>query len=260
MDFLIESALLTHGLRSVTDDQIARSFPDGTDNIAWVDAGRVTISGVGDFLAFRARAGQVGRIDCRTLDGALRLGASGALTASGTMEVCAREGIGLAVTCGMGGIGDIRGEELCPDLPALRDIPVTLISTAPKDMLDRGATIGWLREAGVMTLGVGRGVTTGYVFVGEPVALDGWTSGDTPPERLPSGGLLVLNEIPERRRVADRSILAEAVLYAREAQGRGEAFHPAANARIDELTAGESSRIQLASIVANAALARSWTS
>ena len=58
-------------------------------------------------------------------------GISGALTASGTMAVCRERHIPLAVTCGMGGIGDIKGEELCPDLPALRDIPVALISTSP---------------------------------------------------------------------------------------------------------------------------------
>lgn len=48
---------------------------------------------------------------------------SGALTASGTMAVCVKMGIPVAITCGMGGIGDIKGEELCPDLPALQQIP-----------------------------------------------------------------------------------------------------------------------------------------
>lgn len=95
MEYLVESALLTHGLKSVSNETIKLVEKQ-----------------------------------------------SGALTASGTMAVCVKMGIPVAITCGMGGIGDIKGEELCPDLPALQQIPVVLISAGPKDMLDRKATIG----------------------------------------------------------------------------------------------------------------------
>ena len=63
------------------------------------------------------------------------------------MAVCKKLGIPAAVTCGMGGIGEIKGEELCPDLPALAEIPIILISTGPKDMLERKATVSWLTSS-----------------------------------------------------------------------------------------------------------------
>ena len=39
--FLIESALLTHGLVSISNEEMLRRWPQELDNIAWVDAGRV---------------------------------------------------------------------------------------------------------------------------------------------------------------------------------------------------------------------------
>ena len=260
MEYIVESALLTHGLRSVGDDAIAEAWPAGEDRVAWVDRGRVMIGGIEDYLPFRNRAAELARIDCYRLAEAEANGASGALTASGTMAVCARLGVRLAVTCGMGGIGDIKGEELCPDLPALRDIPVSLLSTGPKDMLDRAATVAWLRGEGVRVLGATRDVTTGYVLVGDPVALDGTLPADPVEIRreVECARLLILNEIPEAERWNDPAIIEAAVRAGKEAEARGAYFHPAANAKIDELTGGESSFAQLRSLVANVRLAAGW--
>ncbi len=146
--FLVESALFTHGLVSLSNKTLLDSWPEELDNIVWVDAGKVIVGSMEEYLSFRDRAAQLCRISCDTLELSLASGISGALTASGTMAVCQRMGLSLAVTCGMGGIGDIRGEALCPDLPALRDIPVALLSTSPKDMLDIPATICWLDGRG----------------------------------------------------------------------------------------------------------------
>ena len=100
--------------------------------ITWIDHGEIRIGDIDEFLEFRSRASAYPRIDCDLLEKALVEKQSGALTASGTMAVCVKMGIPVAITCGMGGIGDIKGEELCPDLPALQQIPVILISAGPK--------------------------------------------------------------------------------------------------------------------------------
>ena len=42
--FLIESALLTHGLVSISNEEMLRRWPQELDNIAWVDAGQVVIT------------------------------------------------------------------------------------------------------------------------------------------------------------------------------------------------------------------------
>ena len=250
MKYLIETALLTHGLRSLSNEYILEHWDLPEASIAWVCRGEIKIGTIKEYLSFRTEAQSAIRIDCEILEKALKDGMSGALTASGTMAVCSRMGIPAAVTCGMGGIGEIKGEELCPDLPALAEIPVILISAGPKDMLDRQATISWLVSHGVQMIGARRSFCTGYVFTGETVGLQGilGTKELSPP-------LLIIHEIPEEQRIRDREILMKAVEEGRRAQQEGRYFHPAANGKIDQLTAGYSSEIQLRSLLENARLA-----
>lgn len=257
MDYLIETALLTHGLRSLSNEYLKAHWTLSEAPVAWVCKGEIKIGTLEEYLSFRSEAQSAIRIDCEILEQALHDGRSGALTASGTMAVCRKLGIPMAVTCGMGGIGDIKGEELCPDLPALAEIPVILVSTGPKDMLDRQATISWLTSHGVQVIGAERNFCTGYVFTGEAVQLQGVLK-DSAFANQPGflrPPLLIINEIPEEKRVTDRQILAEAVAEGKRAEQEGRYFHPAANGKIDELTDGYSSEIQLASLLANAELA-----
>lgn len=257
MKYLVETALLTHGLRSLSNDYLRAHWILPEAPIAWVYKGEIKIGSMEEYLSFRTEAQSAIRIDCKILEKALREGLSGALTASGTMAVCRKFGIPMAVTCGMGGIGDIKGEELCPDLPALADIPVILISAGPKDMLDRKSTISWLTSHGVQVVGARRDFCTGYLFVGDPVKLQGTLnlSGLEKQEGSLQPPLLIIHEIPEEERSSDRRILAEAVAEGKRAEAEGRYFHPAANGKIDELTGGRSSEIQLASLLANAELA-----
>ena len=212
MNCLIETALLTHGLRSIANEELAQSWHCPDAILAWVDGGELKLGPIGEYLPFRERSEEHIRIDCDHLEEALQTGASGALTASGTMAACRKLDIPVAITCGMGGIGDLRGEELCPDLPALMNIPVALISTSPKDMLDRPATLDWLRRHGVHTAGE---PCTGYLFCGEPVALElplSSCNNEAAVRRLTAnGGLLILNPIPEKERVQNY-LLAKSIM------------------------------------------------
>lgn len=256
--FLVETCLLTHGLRSIADDEILSAWPDGLSCITWVDEGSIRIGSAAEYILFRRRCRELdfGRIDSEGLEEALSSGGSGALTASGTMAVCERLGVPLAVTCGVGGICDIKGEELCPDLPALRDIPVSLIATAPKDMLDIEATLRWLADNGVRVIGADSSRCTGYIFNSADVPLQGRLDGGLPSAR---GRLLILNGIPAGERIQDASMIRLGIAAGKRAEAAGGIYHPAANAEFDRLTGGESSRIQLRSIIANAMLARHLT-
>ena len=251
--FLIESALLTHGLSSISEEEMLEAWPDYLDNIVWVDGGEIMIGGMEDYLPFRRRFKDVIRIDCDSFQSCLDQKVSGALTASGTMELCRRSGIRLAVTCGMGGIGNVPGEELCPDLPALVTIPVALISTSPKDMLDIEATLKWLSSHGVRILGVGSEYCTGYLFVSAKVPLDRRI--DEPDCNIIQEKTLILNPISESCRVKNLSILRVADEVGLKAAAEGAYYHPAANNEIDKLSEGHAARIQLYSLIANARLA-----
>ena len=245
MKYLIETALLTHGLRSLTNNYLLENWTLPEALIAWIYKGEIKIGTITKYLSFRTEAQSAIRIDCSILENALKNGVSGALTASGTMAVCKKLGIPAAVTCGMGGIGEIKGE----------------ISTGPKDMLERKATVSWLTSHGVQVIGANRGFCTGYLFHGEPVKLQGVlrSAGCRTKAGMPEGELcpplLIINEIPEKLRVSDRQILTEAIIEGKRAEQEGRYYHPAANGKIDEMTNGYSSEIQLASLLDNARLA-----
>jgi len=126
----------------------------------------------------------------------------------------------------------------------LRDLPVTLICTSPKDMLDIPATFRWLKDAGVSVVGDGGSVCTGYLFHSVSQPLDGvWEKG--------RAAKLILRGIPGEMRLSDLSLLEQAVAEAKEAERQGGYYHPTANAALDRLSQGHSSRIQLRSLLDN---------
>ena len=252
MKFLAETALLTHGLLSVTQEELQAAWPVKEPVLVWVDQGKLIRGTLEEYLPFRARAKDAIRIDCTMFDRALETGLTGALTASGTMAACQKFGIPLAISCGIGGIGPIRGEEVCPDLPAMADLPVALMATGPKDMLDIQATVDWLVDRGVHVAG---DVCTGYLFAEQNVILpetaEAYADAVSIIRGAENGGLLLLRSIPPEKRVKDVSILTAAVAVGRQAQQEGRYFHPAVNGEIDRLTRGYSSRIQLEAFVDN---------
>ncbi len=243
--YLVETCLLTFGLASIDEQRLASAWNVPEAPLCWIEQGEIVIGTLTEFLPFRASKPQ-GKFSWEMLEQALQKKQSGALTASATMAVCQKYHIPYAVSCGIGGIGDIKGEEVCMDLPALRDLPVTLVATSPKDMLDIPATMQWLRQAGVQVLGDGSPVCNGFLFSGAETPLNGlWQNGKTQPP------LLILRGIAAEKRLQDRDLLAQAVAEAKEVERQGGYYHPAANAALDRLSQGYTSQLQLESLLAN---------
>ena len=248
MDYIVESALLTHGIKDLSEDVFRHYWGDDPSKIVWVEKGKLIIGTLERFLPFREKAvaaAREGRMTRRAnhfnLDTYLEMEEDAVLTASGALSVCAREGINAAVTAGIGGffpeLLEDNGKHLWtkgdgpPDVATLTSLDKILISSGPKDMLDYPGTIRFLHEHGVSVCGVKRDIYTGYLFIGEA------------------------NEIDETKRMSDRSILDEAVLCGLETEKRGGYYHPAVNAYIEEKTSGYSARLQLAALLENARLA-----
>jgi len=245
--YLAESALLTHGLRSISEEELIRMWPQDSASIAWMEDGRLRVGGIEDFCRFRKKAQDFDRVNYEYY---ASNGKSGALTASGTMKACEGLGIALAVTCGMGGLMEGQEPKECHDLQALANSPVSLLAVSPKDMFDLGRTIKAMEEAGITILGYHSDVCDGYMFEGEKVKISGcWR------EEAPSKNTLFLRSIQTEERIADKEILSQAFQYGQEQKIQGRAFHPAVNAKIDELTEGYSSRIQLRALIENIAWA-----
>jgi pseudouridine-5'-phosphate glycosidase len=248
---LAETALLTHGLTTISNDKLRERFPENFSGLVWVDQGEIVTGNIDSFIPFRDRGTELLRIDSGMLDQALENKSSGALTASGTIAVAAKWGVPLVVTAGMGGIDKTEASPMSNDLTALAIFPVSLIATAPKDMLNLPATVNWLKDHGIKVLGNDRDVCDGFVFIGETVKLSGKYTGTIPVQ----GGVLVLNSISPKRRFTDKRILDQAMARGEEARRNGQLFHPAVNKTLDELTGGRSGEMQLQSFIDNIHLA-----
>lgn len=244
--YLVESALLTHGLKSISDEELILTWPHDDAAIAWIEKGRLITGGIEKFCAFRRKASHYGRVNYYNYDRCMTDGGAGALTASGTMRACEALGLPLAVTCGMGGL--MKGQELeeCHDLQALAESPVSLLAAAPKDMFELGRTVRAMKAAGITILGYESDVCDGYVFAREPASLSGRWSGEVPAEKR-----LFLRGIQSKCRIPDRGLLRQAYEYGKDHKRDGRHFHPAVNEKLDELTAGRSSRIQYDALIDN---------
>lgn len=252
--FLVETALLTHGLKSIANERLIELWPWKHKCIAWVDKVEVIIGDIEEFIRFRARAKELIRIDRDIFMESCNKSISGALTASGTMMAAKERGIHIAVTAGMGGIGDIVGEELCADLPAIATMNVTLIATSPKDVIDIEGTIEWLLKHDVSIWGRDTDTIDGFMVTHRPIKLTEKYNGQPL-----KGQTLLLNPIPNEMRLKDLTIIEKSKAAGKEAEKRGEYYHPAANAMIDTLSYGKSSELQLRSLIENSIWANELT-
>ncbi len=247
-DFLMETALLTHGLPSISNQQILTLWPDCEAKLVWLENGEIIIGAIEEYLPLRERADSLKRIDAATLADAIKQKVTAAMTASAAMQVCADRGIPLAVTCGMGGIGPHPFRDIGADLYALAQLPVGLVASAPKDVFDLPATIIWLQQNGVKVIGVQADYCDGFLAAQPQVALDGTL--DTAQLSL---SLLILNGLEQK--IVQQDQLEEAMAFGIQIQQRGGLYHPAVNNKLDELTEGKSSTMQLQGLIDNAKLA-----
>ena len=143
-----------------------------------------------------------------------------------------------------------QNAEKCNDLRALARSEVSMLATSFKDMFDFAYTAGQAGRAGIRVCISDNRLPGGYIFLHQE------SSGTSLPEaKTATPHMLCLNPIPAEKRIQDYRILEEAVSYGKEQESQGYYFHPAVNARIDELTDGRSSEIQLESLAANARFA-----
>lgn len=253
-DYLVESALLSQGIKSITEQELFREWPAKSGPIVWLWKGKCVAGSVEEFCQVRRQGVLRSRICYQMYDQARREGLTGALTASGTMRACEELGISLAVSAGIGGLDRTAGFDRCHDLEALAVSRIALLATAPKDMFSLSETLEAVRDAGITVLGYDAGCCDGYLFQTEGVKLSGRWGG-----QKVRGKCLYLQRIPTGKRLADRKLLEYACRYGEMERNKGGQYHPAVNAYLDEGSSGESSRLQLKSLIANLAWAEELT-
>ena len=246
--FIVESALLTHGLVSTDNDRILSVWEPGW-LIGWLDRGHPVTGDAEEFLSFRMRADEAVRVGYAGFDEACRNGVTGALTASGTIRLCEKLGVPLAVSCGIGGL--MHGQDISRsnDLSALAHTEVSLAATAFKDMFDQYYTVRTAMDNGIRVYSGVRAWHPGYIFDCHGKA----GAEEAAPDHSDrfQKGTLYLYPIEKNKMIRDAGLLKAAVEYGEEEAKRGRPFHPAVNAKIDELTQGLSSELQLQALVSN---------
>ena len=120
-EYLIESALLTHGLKSITNEMLLSVWEKREKRIVWMESGKIQKGSIQEYCAFREKSQYYARINYQNFQHFQREKKSGILTASGTMRACEILGIPLAVTCGMGGLMQGQHKEDCHDILALAE-------------------------------------------------------------------------------------------------------------------------------------------
>jgi pseudouridine-5'-phosphate glycosidase len=155
----LESTVLTHGLPRPTNLEIAgemegrvREAGAHPATIGVVD-GRLVI-GL-DQEALRRLCLEEGnrKLNARDLAPAVALGWTGGTTVSATMTLAAAAGIRVFATGGIGGVHRGASGDVSSDLTELGRIPVAVVCSGAKAILDLPRTIEWLETAGVPVLG-----------------------------------------------------------------------------------------------------------
>lgn len=241
MKYIVETALLSHGLTSISDDELIKVFP-AEAVLLWLEDGIITFGNIERFISFRQKSNTFTRANKSQLVEAIENKESKVLTASACLWVAKERNVPIVVTAGMGGIEKLNVSE---DLEALEEFQGVLIATSPKDIVDIEKTIAWFLERNIPVEGKNTDITNGFMFIGKPVSISRKYSGDI------RGPKLLLNKIDENKRFLHSEIIEEQKKAGEEAKKAGKMFHPMANAYLDRKTNGLSSKRQLEALIEN---------
>jgi pseudouridine-5'-phosphate glycosidase len=269
----LESTLLAHGLPAPRN----RAFADELEGVVRAHGavpatvavlGGVARVGLSADELDRVCGGGTAKLSARDLGVAVGLGRDGATTVAATAALAAAAGIAVFATGGLGGVhrGARESWDVSPDLAALARIPVLVVCSGVKSILDVGATLEVLETASVPVLGYGTDAFPGFYRrdSGHPVP---WRVDD--PAAVAAvwrahqafgggAGLVLASPVPAADELDaglhDR-LLAEglALLAARGVTGRD--VTPALLAHFHVGSGGASLAANLALVRANAALA-----
>jgi pseudouridine-5'-phosphate glycosidase len=158
----LESTLISHGLPRPRNLEVAHELEAAARDAGATPATIAVVAGearVGlDEPALEAIAGE-GVVKCgvRDLPVVMARGGNGATTVAATAWLAARAGIAVFATGGLGGVHREAREtwDESADLETLGSVPITVVCSGIKSILDVGATLERLETLGVTVLGYG---------------------------------------------------------------------------------------------------------
>lgn len=272
----LETAVVTHGLPRSTNVELARELAAIVR--AWGAApatvavleGQVCVGLSDDELDRLGRDESAEKLSARDLAWALATGATGGTTVAGTLAVCARLGIEVFATGGIGGVhpGTGAAQDISADLAVLARTRCCVVAAGAKSILDLAATLEHLDQLAVPVLGFGTDFfpqfyTRGDASLPVPRRLDEvaqvaafleqhWRTLGQPT------GVLLCNPIAEPAALPPEEIaraIADAQQRAHDQEVGGRDLTPFLLAEVAQMTSGRSLAANLALLRANAELA-----
>ncbi|MFY9913461.1 MAG: pseudouridine-5'-phosphate glycosidase [Nocardioidaceae bacterium] len=179
----LESTIISHGLPTESSAEVARRIEAAVRESGAVPAtiavldGAVRVGLDDDSLDRVATDPTVVKASIRDLGVVLASRLAGATTVASTAYLANRVGIGVFATGGLGGVhrGAQDSWDESADLPALGDIPITLVCAGVKSILDVPATLERLETLSVAVVGYRTDAFPGFYIR---------DSGETVPWRL----------------------------------------------------------------------------
>lgn len=270
----LESTILAHGLPKPDNVEVARRIEQTVRDAGAVPATIALLDGwvhlgLDDAALHRVALGDgVAKASVRDLPVALANGGVAATTVASTAHIAAAVGIRTFATGGLGGVhrGASGSFDESADLPALAQSPIVVVCAGVKSILDVGATLERLETLAIPVLGYGTDRFPGFYLAdsGHPVPhrVDDPDAVARVAEARTELGMrqavVVAQPVPVDRQMDptlhDR-VLADALREA-EAEGvRGKDATPFVLGRFHAGTGGESLRVNVELVLANAALA-----
>ena len=155
----LESTVIAHGLPRPQNLETARRLEQTVRECGAIPAtiavleGRLQVGLRQDQLQRIAEADDIHKISRRDLAVAVAHGWNGATTVAATIWIAHRAGIKVFATGGIGGVHRGRLPDVSADLPELARVPMIVVCSGAKIVLDLEATREWLETHGITVVG-----------------------------------------------------------------------------------------------------------
>ncbi len=268
----LESALISHGLPYPKNLETAQAMEKivreggATPATIGIIGGEPRVGLSLEELKRLAEGQGVRKVSLRDLPVAVARRWDGGTTVSATLYLAHKVGIRVLATGGIGGVHRGKGWDISADLLALVGIPLVVVCSGAKAILDLPATLEWLETSGVPVIGYGTDEFPAFYSRSSGLSLEQRV--DTPQEVAEiarardelglSTAILLAVPVPEKDEVPSSFVeeaLAKALEMAEVQDVRGAALTPFLLGRLNELTKGATLRANIALLKHNARVA-----
>jgi pseudouridine-5'-phosphate glycosidase len=155
----LESTVIAHGLPRPQNLETARRLEAIVSEAGSLPAtiaildGQLCVGLSDEQVGFIAESAEIKKVSIRDLPIAVSQQWNGATTVASTSWIAQRAGIKVFATGGIGGVHRGSLPDISGDLPALASIPIVVVCSGAKIVLDLPATREWLETYGITVLG-----------------------------------------------------------------------------------------------------------